>query len=109
MGTHMKTTVEIADPLFDAAKREADRSGCTLRDLIELGLQRELERRAKETKPFKLRDMSVGGQGLAPGVREDWRYMKAYDRLMGQPGYPDTIEGINKMLDDEDAEKEKDK
>jgi hypothetical protein len=105
----MKTTVEIADPLFDAAKREAERSGCTLRDLIELGLQRELERRAKETKPFKLRDASYGGQGLAPGVREDWRYMKAYTRLMGQPGYPDTVEGINKMLDEQDEDEEKNK
>ncbi len=103
MGTHMKTTVEIADPLFDAAKREADRSGCTLRELIELGLQRELERRAQETKPFKLRDASVGGRGLAPGLRDDWRAVKAYGR-MGLPGYPDTIEGIHKMLDEEDEE-----
>ena len=107
MGTHMKTTVEIADPLLDAAKREAERSGCTLRDLIELGLQRELERRAKETKPFVMRDGSVGGQGLSPGVRSDWRAMKAYTRLMGRPGYPDTVDGINKMLDDEDAEKDR--
>lgn len=104
MGTHMKTTVEIADPLFDAAKKEAERSGCTLRDLIEVGLRNELERRAKETKPFVLRDMSVHGGGLVPGAREDPRAMKAYIRLMGQPGYPDTIEGINKMLDDEDED-----
>lgn len=103
MGTHMKTTVEIADPLFDAAKREAERSGCTLRDLIELGLRKELERRAKETKPFKFRDMSVRGE-LVPGAREDPRAMKAYIRLMGEPGYPDTIEGINKMLDEEDED-----
>jgi hypothetical protein len=105
MGTHMKTTVEIADPLFDAAKKEAERSGCTLRDLIEVGLRNELERRAKETEPFVLRDMSVGGQGYEPGVRgDDPRAMKAYIRLMGQPGYPDTVEGINKMLDDEDED-----
>jgi len=102
MGTHMKTTVEIADPLFEAAKREAERSGCTLRDLIELGLKHELERRAKETKPYVMPDLSVGGEGLLPGVREDPRAMKAYTRLMGQPGFPDTIEGINKMLDEDE-------
>jgi hypothetical protein len=99
MGTHMKTTVEIADPLFEEAKRESERSGCTLRDLIELGLQRELERR-QTAKPFKLRDMSVPG-GVAPGVRLDkldW-YMN-----MGKPNYPDTIEGINKMIDEEDED-----
>jgi len=103
MGTHMKTTVEIADPLFDEAKREAERSGCTLRDLIEIGLRHELDRR-RQPKPFKLRDASVAGQGLQPGVRSDPRAMKAYTRLMGQPGYPDTVEGINRMLDGEDDE-----
>src|SRR5688572_4312806 len=60
MVTHMKTTVEIADPLFEEARREAETSGCTLRDLIEIGLRRELERRRQRT-PFKLRDASVRG------------------------------------------------
>jgi hypothetical protein len=99
----MKTTVEIADPLFDEAKREAERSGCTLRDLIEIGLRQELDRR-KQSKPFKLRDASVKGGGLQPGVRADPRSMKAYVRLMGQPGFPDSIEGINRMLDEGDDE-----
>ena len=98
----MKTTVEIADPLLEEAKREAERTDCTLRDLIEIGLRRELDRRSQK-KPFKLRDASVGGQGLQPGVRDDARSMKAYVRLMGQPGYPDTVDGINQMLDAEDA------
>ncbi len=97
----MKTTVEIADPLFDEAKREAERSGCTLRELIELGLRRELEGR-KRAKPFKLRDASVKGGKLVPGVRhDDARAMRAYAN-MGMPGMPDTVEGINRMLDDED-------
>ena len=100
----MKTTVEIADPLFDAAKKEAERSGCTLRDLIEVGLRNELERRAKETVPFVMPDASVGHGGLAPGVRDDPRAWKAYIRLMGEPGYPDTVDGINKMLDEEDED-----
>jgi hypothetical protein len=100
MGTHMKTTVEISDPLFDEAKREAERTGCTLRDLIEIGLRQELDRR-KQREPFKLRDASVNGHGLAAGVRDDPRSMKAYVRLMGQPGFPDSIEGINRLLDSE--------
>lgn len=54
-----------------------------------------------ERPPFKLRDASVKGEGLQPNVRADPRSMKAYVRLMGQPGFPDTIDGINQMLDRE--------
>ena len=96
----MKTTVDIADPLLEEAKRVAKESGCTLRELIELGLRHELDRRQRPA-PFKLRDASVMGMGLHPGVRSDARAMKAYVRLMGQPGYPDTVEGISGMLDEE--------
>jgi hypothetical protein len=108
----MRTTVEIADQLLEAAKLEAQRSECTLRDLIELGLHRELERRkvaererererSVKAAPFQLRDMSVAGIPQ-PGMR--------YDRLdwytnMGRPGFPDTIEGINKMMDEDDEKK----
>ena len=99
----MKTTVEISDPLFEAAKREAERSGVTLRELIESGLRRMLDERAQaRSKPFKLRDASVGGHGLAPGLREDPRALKWYGR-MGIPGCPETIEEIHEMLDAEDA------
>lgn len=64
----MKTTVEIADPLFSQARRVAARDGETLRSLIESGLARELAARETRSKPFKLRDMSVGGSGLQPEV-----------------------------------------
>jgi hypothetical protein len=93
----VKTTVDIADPLFEEAKRESERTGVTLRELIELGLQRELERR-RQVKPFRLRDASVTGTGVAPGMRED--KIRWYLRV-GEPGYPDTIEGMTKWLDDE--------
>jgi hypothetical protein len=97
----MKTTVEIAGPLLEEAKREAKRAGVTLRDLIERGLRRELDQR-RSAKRFKLRDASVGGEGVHPGVREgDGRAMRAYSYL-GARGMPSTVEGMNRLLDDED-------
>jgi hypothetical protein len=99
----MKTTVEIADPLFDEAKRAAHEAGVTLRELIEAGLRRVLDERKKHAKPFKLRDESVKGK-LQPGVRiDDGRAVRAYS-YMGTMGFPDTVEGINKMLDEEPKE-----
>lgn len=102
----MKTTVEIADPLFAEAKREAHEAGITLRELIEAGLRRILDERKRQTKPFKLRDASVKGT-LQPGVRiDDGRAVRAYS-YMGTMGFPDTVEGINKMLDEQDAEEKR--
>ena len=65
----MKTTVDISDPLLREAKRLAAREGVTLKALIERGLYRIVS----ETKPaaaFKLRQASVTGKGLQPGVRQ---------------------------------------
>ncbi len=64
----MKTTVEIADPLFARARRVAARDGETLPTLIESGLTRELAARATTIKPFKLREVTVAGSGLQPEV-----------------------------------------
>lgn len=61
MGTHMKTTVDIDDPLFHAAKAEAQRRGVTVRSLIEEGLRRVLA--APDTQAFVLADCSVDGGG----------------------------------------------
>ncbi len=99
----MKTTVEIADPLFAEARREAQRSGATLRELIEAGLRKVLdERQRARTKPFRLRDGSFRGGGAHPGVRiDDGRALLAYAR-MGLPGEPDTIEAVHAMLDAEE-------
>ena len=65
MGTHMKTTLEIADPLFEQAKALADRERTTLRALVEEGLRTVLAKKTR-AKDFTLRDMSVKGKGLAP-------------------------------------------
>lgn len=65
MVSHMKTTVEISDPMLTLAKETAHREGTTLRSLIEEGLRLALERR-QGGKRFRLRDASVDGQGIRP-------------------------------------------
>jgi hypothetical protein len=69
----MKTTIEIADPLFERARQMADRDGTTLRALVEEGLRRVLDEKAT-SRPFKLRDGSFkGGKGFAPEFADgDW-------------------------------------
>lgn len=70
MGTHMKTTIEIADPLFERARVVASRDGTTLRALVEEGLRRVLDDKSAAA-PFKLRDARFkGGKGLTPEFTE---------------------------------------
>ncbi len=68
MVAHMKTTIEIPDPVLAEAKRVAQREKSTLRALVEEGLRLALERRG-DGERFRLRDASVGGQGLRPELR----------------------------------------
>lgn len=63
----MKTTVDIPDPLFEAARQAARRDRTTLRALIEQGLRLALEER-RAARSFKLRDASVSGRGLQPAA-----------------------------------------
>ncbi len=67
--THMKTTIDIADPLLEAAKKAAAREGTTLRALVELGLRQVLESR-KRGGVFRLRKASFGGKGLQPAAKD---------------------------------------
>ena len=64
----MKTTIEIADPLLEQARRIAARDGETLRSLVEQGLRAVIAQRSARDKPFRLRDASVKGDGLHPDV-----------------------------------------
>lgn len=74
----MKTTVNIADQIFRAAKRTAERERITLRALIEEGLRVVLAARRRERQPFVLRDASFKGDGLQPGVDlGDWDRIRA--------------------------------
>ena len=69
MVDHMKTTVEIADPLLAEAKRAAAARGTTVRALIEAGLRRVLDEQERD-RSFRLRDVSFDGEGLAPEFAE---------------------------------------
>ena len=84
MGTHMKTTIDIADPLFEAAKIASQQRGTTLRALVEMGLRQVLEAPAKSKRAFKLRKASFRGRGLQQGAQgaswEQLREMSYGDR-----------------------------
>jgi Bacterial antitoxin of type II TA system, VapB len=68
MVAHMKTTIEIADPLLEQAKRVAAREGTTVRALVEQGLRAVLaERRAPDE--FRLRKATFKGKGFQPDAR----------------------------------------
>lgn len=68
MVTHMKTTIDIADALFERAKAVAERDATTFRALVEEGLHAVLDRRASNDAAFCLRDASVAGSGVQAGV-----------------------------------------
>jgi hypothetical protein len=80
----MKTTIDIADPLFEEAKAVAERERTTLRALIEEGLRVVLAGKTT-AKPFKLRDARFkGGRGLTPEAqRLGWDRIRelAYDHV----------------------------
>jgi putative antitoxin of VapBC-like toxin-antitoxin system len=77
MVTHMKTTIEISDPLLAEAKAVAAREHRTLRELVEEGLRRVLKRPPKPGR-FKLRDASFKGRGLrAELVGQGWDRIRA--------------------------------
>jgi hypothetical protein len=61
----MKTTIDLADPLLDEARKLARREGTTMRALVEQGLHQVLAQE-RRTAPFRLRDASFAGDGLRP-------------------------------------------
>jgi hypothetical protein len=74
MGTHMKTTIEIADPLLAEAKALAARRGTTLRAVLEQGLRAVLAEERGPHEAFRLRDASVDGRGLSAEFRDaNWQ------------------------------------
>lgn len=73
MGSHMKTTIDIADALLETSKEVAAREHTTLRSLVEEGLRKTLEAHAMSQKKFTLRPIKFGRGGFQPEFREgDW-------------------------------------
>lgn len=70
----MKTTIEIADTLFDRAKRLAETRRVSFRHILQSALQAYLrEGETKDRAPFRLRKKIFTGRGVQSGVREgDW-------------------------------------
>ena len=63
----MKTTLEIPDDLFIAAKKRAADQRRSLRDLVTSGLRAELRRRRRAPAPARIRWVTVAGE-LPAGI-----------------------------------------
>jgi hypothetical protein len=71
----MRTTITLSDAVLAQAKREAERAGVTLGDIVERALRQLLHRRAPAKEPAPFRLVTFGGGGLRPGF--------SFDRLKG--------------------------
>lgn len=79
MGTHMKTTIEIADDLLVRAQKLARQRKTTLRALTEEGLRIVLSQektKKKELPPL----VTYGGEGLTDEFK-DWNWDKLRDEM----------------------------
>ncbi len=65
----MKTTVQISDALLAEVQKIAAKNKTTLRALVDEGLRHVVEREHTREQPYKMKDCSVGGEGLHPDVQ----------------------------------------
>jgi hypothetical protein len=75
---HMRTSVDIPDPLLRRARKLARQRGTTLRALLVEGLRKALEREPKTTK-HRMQDRSYGEGGLVSGL--SWSDAERIDEL----------------------------
>lgn len=77
MVSHMKTTVQIPDPLFEEARKVAQKEKTTLKALLEKGLRKVLSE-YKQPNQFKLRNASFKGNGLQSHLADaTWDQIRA--------------------------------
>ncbi|MEJ0084675.1 MAG: DUF2191 domain-containing protein [Pseudomonadota bacterium] len=73
----MKVTLDLAADLLRQAKARARIEGTNVRALVERGLRLALDENRARRK-FKLRDASVGGNGMHPDAAgRSWRELLA--------------------------------
>ncbi|MFN8756595.1 MAG: hypothetical protein ACK5YB_13775 [Burkholderiales bacterium] len=88
MGTHMKTTIEVADTLLLTAKQVAKRNGTTVRALVEEGLRRVLSDNKPAAKSqFRLADQRVHGKRVLLEDPQYWRNLEdahLTERIIGR-------------------------
>lgn len=65
MVSHMKTTIQIPENLFEEARKLAHRERTTMKALVEEGLRRIISER-KRRSAFRLRKATFKGTGLQP-------------------------------------------
>ena len=88
MGTHMKTTIEVSDALFAAAKQRAKRNRTTMRSLFEEGLRRVLsDAPPSAQKAFVLRDASVRGKSAPMLSPSEWANLET-QHVIGRVAKP---------------------
>jgi hypothetical protein len=76
---HMRTSVDIPDPLFRRAKKLARLRGTTLRQLLLDGLIAIVEREPTAGK-YRMKDYSFGKGGLVDGL--SWSDTERLDELV---------------------------
>ena len=80
MGSHiMKTTIEIADDLFERAQQVARKGKTTFRALAEQGLRLVLKQKQTNAKVRKWKPITRGG-GLNPAFKA-WNWEKIRDLI----------------------------
>ena len=83
MLTHMRTTLELPDPLFKKAKKLARERGIPFREVVAEALRLLFREPNSERKPFVLKDTAAGGSGLVNGLSwNDWDRIReiSYER-----------------------------
>jgi hypothetical protein len=74
---HMRTTMDLPDPLLRKAQKLARQRKVTFRALMADALRRYLAAEEPHRRPFKLPDRSFNGDGLVTGMAEtDWERIR---------------------------------